>query len=825
MKQPSEIECPAVCQLEDLLELRLSGPDAAAVSQHVENCNACQRQLESMTHESVPAIGTLREQPQGRWASLSDPVSDIGFCETATVRSGGTSTLEITLPEIPGYRVDRLLGRGGMGTVFLAHHALLNRLVAIKLLPQDSAGRQSAVARFLREITVAGRLDHVNIVRALDAIRDGERHFLVMEFVEGQTLAEILFSSGRPAVADVCEVIRQAAVGLQYAHEHGMVHRDIKPSNLMVTTTGVVKILDLGLAKLAHHPGDELTSTGDIIGTIDFMAPEQADPGQVTDGRADIFSLGVTFFKLLTGTVPFGPPLHDSALNKLFAITRGDGPSVATLRSDLPQELIDIVDRMRRRKAEDRFQSFTEVIAVLRPHCEGNKVGQLVSESNIHGAAPIRPDDMTRLQEQSNAQDSTSENQNPKTRPEHRPAFLAHADAAAHSTVVDIRTENTRVRSRGPRRFIAAACVVGVALVALPMLEFPGAGDRNRSATSAVGSSPSAASPDVTRAVSVNVPTPDESGSAAEWLLNHGAGWVNVRVHSDLPGRTIRCTEVNQLPEDPVVVACGVNANDMNLQKESASSGESNWIEVLRNCPELRVLLVDTVTPADMHDVIALQQLTRLEIRCLQADAGDFSFVRQMPNVNILSIVDPKKTKADVVVDEIPALLRELPGIHSLVLNGVDFRNGVPAFLKRLPASLTHLEIAAEQLDDSIWPLLAEHEQLIEIRMRFEGLTCEGIHHLGRMPQLRYLGVLSWSLTRRGVEELGSLTQLHGLCLADTNMRDDWMHSVHNLKSMRKAELEGTQVTAAAATKLKRALPRCEITYGPLLDPHTATTD
>jgi serine/threonine protein kinase len=194
------------------------------------------------------------------------------------------------------YKLLAELGKGGMGTVYRALHTKLDREVALKILPAERTKDPEAVDRFQREMKAVGKLEHPHIVRATDAGEQDGTHFLVMEYVEGLDLSELVQVIGPLPVADACEVIRQAAVGLQAAHEHGMVHRDIKPSNLMLAANGRVKILDLGLALLDPQRGDvddegggrDLTSDGQIMGTFDYMAPEQAGDSHGVDIRADI---------------------------------------------------------------------------------------------------------------------------------------------------------------------------------------------------------------------------------------------------------------------------------------------------------------------------------------------------------------------------------------------------------------------------------------------------------------------------------------------------------------------------------------------------------
>ncbi|MEQ8786442.1 MAG: bifunctional serine/threonine-protein kinase/formylglycine-generating enzyme family protein [Pirellulaceae bacterium] len=304
-----------------------------------------------------------------------------------------------TLGEIRDYKLLAKLGEGGMGAVYKALHTRLNKVVALKLLPPDKTRDAAALARFEREMQAVGRLQHPNIVAAHDAGEADGQHFLVMELVDGEDLSQIVKRHGPLDVADACEVVRQAAVGLQEAHEHGMVHRDIKPSNLMLAvrrrkkkTTAAVKILDMGLALLdeRHADGGELTSTGQLMGTIDYMAPEQAADTHNVDIRADIYALGATLYKLLTGVAPLADKKYDSAVKKIIALVNEQPPSIGEKRPDLPAELIALVDALMAKQPDDRPAAPEDVAEALAPFCAGRHLAALAPERPGDAAADER---------------------------------------------------------------------------------------------------------------------------------------------------------------------------------------------------------------------------------------------------------------------------------------------------------------------------------------------------------------------------------------------------------------------------------------------------
>lgn len=262
------------------------------------------------------------------------------------------------------YKVLERLGAGGMGQVFLCEHKLMRRRVAVKVLPAVKAQDPASLERFYREARAVAALDHPNIVRAYDIDQDDSLHFLVMEYVDGTNLQDLVKKNGPLDYIRACHYIYGTAVGLQHAHEMGLVHRDIKPGNILVDRSGVVKILDMGLARFFNDEDDSLTKKYDesILGTADYLAPEQALDSHSVDIRADIYSLGATFYFLLTGQPPF--PEGTVAQKLLWHQTRHPTP-VYTLRPDAPPELIEIINRMMEKDLYRRYQTPAELMAAL----------------------------------------------------------------------------------------------------------------------------------------------------------------------------------------------------------------------------------------------------------------------------------------------------------------------------------------------------------------------------------------------------------------------------------------------------------------------------
>jgi serine/threonine-protein kinase len=258
------------------------------------------------------------------------------------------------------------LGEGGMGVVFKARNWKLGRVVALKIIRKERLTRPDTVRRFHREIRAAAQLSHPNVVHAYDADEVAGTHFFAMEYAEGIDLARLVKQSGPLPVEKACDYIQQAALVLQHAHESKLIHRDIKPSNLVLTKGDVVKILDMGLARLQHDAGDEtssiLTQEGAVMGTPDYIAPEQALHAHLADIRADIYSLGCSFYFLLTGLPPFPT---GTLMQKLLRHRMDEPEPVEKLRPEVPVGVAAIVRRMMAKTPEERYQTPGEVAAAL----------------------------------------------------------------------------------------------------------------------------------------------------------------------------------------------------------------------------------------------------------------------------------------------------------------------------------------------------------------------------------------------------------------------------------------------------------------------------
>ncbi|HKB00883.1 MAG TPA: bifunctional serine/threonine-protein kinase/formylglycine-generating enzyme family protein [Gemmataceae bacterium] len=375
MRTSPSTPCPAPDQLRAYHQGRVSDGQLADISAHLKGCPACLRDLDRLDRSEAPLIR------RGSSAFAPNDLSDPALASAVRrLLSPTTPTADRPAdPLLPGdrlgeYRLLEQIGEGGMGTTYKALHARLERVVALKVLRPPLARDPTAVARFHREMLAIGRLQHPNIVHATDAGEARGLLYLVMEYVPGENLSRRVRRLGALPVEEAGRVIRAAARGLHHAHERGLVHRDVKPSNLILAEDGTVKVLDLGLA-LLHQPvsGDgtaeptQLSAERGVIGTNDYMAPEQWRNSSKVDARADQYSLGCTLYYLLTGEPPFARHTGGTHYEKMEAHLTRPAPDPSGSRPEVPAELDAVVRRMLAKAPADRFGSMAGVIDALAP--------------------------------------------------------------------------------------------------------------------------------------------------------------------------------------------------------------------------------------------------------------------------------------------------------------------------------------------------------------------------------------------------------------------------------------------------------------------------
>ena len=386
---PSSIpryECPS----EDvLLEYLLGVADdfvSVSIDTHISTCDTCNQRLTELEsthgaqlrdtlqapslHDATdPAPAEAQHAIDAAWRAVQQRL-----CEDLSTGASPVS--------VGQYRILERIGCGGMGSVYRAEHTQLKKIVALKLIPTEWSHPQT-LQRFEREIRAAGQLQHPGIVTATDAGTHSGMQYLAMEFVDGLDLGKLSRIICPIPTADACEIARQLSLALAHAHPLGIIHRDIKPSNVMLDRMGHVKLFDFGLVHFHRWDGPvgELTTVGQFLGTLDYMAPEQAERSDVVDARSDLYSLGATLFKLLTGQTPLAMTPHQSPIDKLKRLSQHQPIKLQTLRPDLPSELCDLVNRLLATQPDARLPSALHVAQALQPFCESSDLAGLATRA------------------------------------------------------------------------------------------------------------------------------------------------------------------------------------------------------------------------------------------------------------------------------------------------------------------------------------------------------------------------------------------------------------------------------------------------------------
>ncbi len=354
---------------------KLDDGSAEAINQHLEECRDCRKRVSQMSSDSF--LDRVRNaQADGLAIGPSQPDGTKNHERLISAPPPPASTLPPGLAGHSDYEIKQELGRGGMGVVYLAHNKLMGRDEVLKVIGRRVIERPDVLDRFLREIRAVAKLRHPNIVAAYSAARLGESIVFAMEYVDGLDLSKMVKGKAPLPVAHACLYAHQAALGLQHAHEEGLVHRDIKPHNLMLsrnTDKPTIKVLDFGLAKVAREEKIEggLTMEGQALGTPDYIAPEQIVDSHRADIRADIYSLGGTLYYLLTGR----PPFRASSLYDMYqAHISRDADPLNLIRPEVPFELAALVAKMMAKDATKRYQTPGEVAKALMPFFQnGNR--------------------------------------------------------------------------------------------------------------------------------------------------------------------------------------------------------------------------------------------------------------------------------------------------------------------------------------------------------------------------------------------------------------------------------------------------------------------
>jgi hypothetical protein len=672
------------------------------------------------------------------------------------------------------------LGAGGMGQVYRAVHRRMDRIVALKVLPPKVANDPEAIQRFQREVRAAAKLSHPHVVTAYDAGAEGHRHYLVMEYVDGRDLAAVVQEDGPLPVAAAVDCLLQAARGLAYAHSKGVVHRDIKPANLLLDREGVVKILDMGLARFEAAGGDrqndQLTTDGQVMGTVDYMSPEQAANTRDADARSDLYSLGCTFYRLLTGESPY---FGETIVQRILAHVNHPVPTIRAKRPETPVGVDAIFQKLVAKRPEERYQLATELIAdleqlradslaVAKERAEAIGLKAFAHSPRATPAAMAEP-------RKSPAAAGTMETTPRLTLPAYEAETtgnLATSDRPAAPLITPQAQPQTAGKrsARRPGLFIALGCagllllLAGVIVVirnkegkVVARVPVPEGGNvglevENKEPSNAT---PSSKRPPVAPVIPIKPATADEQAAlerrVAEWAINKG-GSVVPQGHSAV-------TDVKQLPAESFYLA-SLSLKEMRLTEEEAAR-----LGQLARIHEIVLEKVELSPAAAAH----LVNCKRLRVLRYLGLAGSPEIFKALARIKQLRVLDLARTR---VSDECLADFAKMPCVEHLNLSfGMEDSlisdAGLEILAAKAPPKLAHLDLARRNI------------------------TARGMAALSKLRHLSHLGVTGWRFDKDGPSE----------------MNDEAILKLAPLSSLSVLEVSSSDVTSQGTTALYDANP------------------
>jgi serine/threonine protein kinase len=740
------------------------------------------------------------------------------------------------------YRLLELLGMGGMGAVYKAVQPGTGRTVALKKMHRHVLKQPRAIERFLREIRSAAAVDDPHVVRAFDADSENDNYYLVMEYVPGKNLKTWIKEQQSLPINWACECIRQAALGLQHAHELGMLHRDIKPSNLLVTQgeegLPLVKLLDLGLARFASESSTEgeLTRSGQVIGTPDYMSPEQARNSKLTDIRADIFSLGCTLFELLTGQFPFG---GETVMEKLLARSTEDAQPVRKYRPDVPAGLDAVLARMLARDPNARYATPAEVAIALAPY----SIGVQGAESAPRAAADVAPRPPRR---------------EAAARPESPSEFTLKAlqSEIAH---LEAQQNQPAAVSPTPARPYPAWLKWGAALVATVLLTVVVTELIRQRKTNSASSKSVAESPDVVPEKGKASPgTRDPIRREALWILKLG-GTLEIEPDedpesgatsgdSDRGGRRLQVSSASDLPNGKFEITAVAIHEELELTAdhfrrlarlhtiETLDLSETQFDEadlsLLAPIDSLRNLkLADTrVSDAGVALLKRLAPLHMVDLSRSQITGGCIEALRGQPSITELVLSGTHLKDKDLAqFKSLPQLvslnlsgtdilgpglagLRTLKNLRVLDLGGIPMRDRALRHISGMESLETLRLTRAKVMDDDL-KLLSGLSKLQEFGLASTQITGEGLKHLSWLSRLERFDLQETFIGDNGLEAFKDLTTIKTLRLRRTQITDAGVQKLAVLKNLEFVDLGDSKATRAGCEALKKALPNCQIDF------------
>ena len=813
-------------------------------------------------------------------ASAEDAAAELVHLKLLTEFQGEVLVSDDQIPLVIGdYVVTDSIGRGGMGYVLKARHRRMKRPVAIKFLLKSLTESDDLQRRFEREVEAAAQLDHQNIVTAYDAgVHDGS-HYLVMQYVDGEDLSHLVKSAGPLDIADAVDVIRQAALGLGYAHDRGIIHRDIKPGNLLLDNDGVVRILDMGLARMLPSPGDaleggaqaDLTNTGSVMGTIDYMAPEQALDSKSVDHRTDIYALGCTLYFLLTGNPPFR---NDTVMRRLLAHREQPAPRISEYRPEAPRELDQIFAMMMAKSPDDRFPSMKHLVVALDSieltDLDDEQMATLDMPADGNGGFVRQSEDdsigLSNTAETFVTPDRPSASDATILEPSSQPLVgRANSDGSTTSLDADFsgagdtivkrssarsgKPGNQQPTAQLPWKLIVPGILAIVALIAFVATR-PGSSNKTVElpAPNSIAADSSGGGLPASSERPENPPNQSPDRRAAERVLALG-GTISIRRESS-PSQE----PVSELPDEPFdLVAVQISSTEATdddlkyLQGLKSLTGISMWDTEITDqglanltdsgrvpLPSLGTLYAQRleITDEGIGFLAGCNGLYRLSLS--ETQVSELELVcRALPNVSQLDI------ERTGISGESLAALNEFPKLQSLSVSGSQLRNGGSRHVAELKG-LKRLVVfdASEGFEAGVLTNLSSLEYLDVREVRRVPLSADFWPTVNGLPRLAEIGFDGWGVKSEFVEQIPAMSQLRTLTIGHSHadgaaianaakklpqlesldlnynerLDDDGLKHLTSLTSLKRLNLSGNvSLSAAGIESLHQALPGCRI--------------
>jgi serine/threonine protein kinase/formylglycine-generating enzyme required for sulfatase activity/Leucine-rich repeat (LRR) protein len=667
--------------------------------------------------------------------------------------------------------LDRL-GAGGLGTVFKGQHRQTGQIVAIKVLSPAATRSPDSVRRFQREAEAASRLNHPNIVRALETGEVDGQHFMVMDYVEGVDLSNYVKKQGPLPLEQAVGCTVQVARALAYAHEQGVIHRDIKPGNLMLGRDGQIKILDMGLARLndpatagTSQAAEGLTQTGQVMGTVDYMAPEQALHTRLADARADVYSLGCTFYRLMTGKIPYEA---DSLVMKILAHREKPIPSLRASIPTVPVATDLVLQRMLAKKPEDRHQTMTELADDLERSLSGAAAPIALVAKRLPAAE---------LSAVIDANSSSSISLSPLT---NKPVSTTLSPSQTTSPLTAVPAASGK-RGVPVWAYAAAALLLvgaGVAFVAL----------RGKPETE------------------VAVGTATENPSAPEVDAASTVPTNPVAPTTDTPATVPSTTEPPAVDPKPIVAKNPVMTNSSTPPTAT---------------PELAAPAAATSDAADDRELAKWVLERDLNIYVYDTTVGQsrrITSVAELPAGPICLMAVMTKRSGQLRDDDL-LKLAEGREISALVLHGPTITDGAISQMSSFPLLKTLILIDAAITDAGLAGL-RKIKGLTQLSLYNTQVTDAGLDTVAELPNLTYVNLNRLSITDAGIAKLRGLAQLRFLNLGLTKVTDQSVPFITSLPALEKLAIKGSQITDVGRQQVAASLPKCQIDpqVGPAMD-------